>query len=327
MPPLETVGLGELGHALRIAAILLGLGLAMAFSPTTFGIEIGAVEGSRDARQRVLVIAAAVAAASTLLALLFLVINPTALHALWTGKLQPIVEQRWVDGVVGLVLVTVGIVQWRRAAVPRREKHSQSRLDRPGPLFLFVLAESLVSTTGPATMYLVVHNLSTIRPAALWPIGYLVFLVALVAPYVFLGIAVTRIPSAARWLSRLQSDLASRDLRRPIAVALMIAGALLVFVSVLGVVRTRSPAPDRSPEHATDEDRAVSAPHGKVVTALELPYKVEESLVQILPSNLCSTRLQACSRSGWRRCRETVTPWPIWPLRSRSSCGSWAARS
>ena len=109
-------------------------------------------------------------------------------------------------------------------------------MDRSGALFAFVAAESLVSATGPATMYLVVHTLSTIRPAALWPVAYAVFLVGLVAPFVFLGVAVTRIPVAARWLSRLANAVAERDLRRPIAGIVIGAGAVLSTVSILHIV-------------------------------------------------------------------------------------------
>ena len=237
MPPLEIALFDDLGHALSISGILVGLGIVMATSsPTTFGIEMGAVGGSPHARRRVLLIAGAVALSSTLLALVFLVINPTALHALWTGKLQPIVEQHWVDAFAGLVLVLVGLWQWRRAARPPRPKRDQSRLDRPGALFAFVAAESLVSATGPATMYLVVHTLSTISPAALWPIAYVVFLIGLVAPFVCLGVAVTRIPVAARWLSRLANAVAERDLRRPIAVIVIAAGAVLCTISIVHIV-------------------------------------------------------------------------------------------
>ena len=102
MPPLEIALFDDLGHALSTTGILVGLGIVMAASsPTTFGIEMGAVGGSPHARRRVLLITGAVALSSTLLALVFLVINPTALHALWTGKLQPIVEQHWVDAFAG----------------------------------------------------------------------------------------------------------------------------------------------------------------------------------------------------------------------------------
>jgi hypothetical protein len=112
MPPLEIALFGDLGHVVRITATLLGLGIVMAISPTTFGIEIGAVQGSSQARRRVLTIAAAVALSATVLAL------------------------------------------------------SQQQLARPAALFAFVAAESLISTTGPATMYLVVHTVSGVRPAA-----------------------------------------------------------------------------------------------------------------------------------------------------------------
>jgi len=237
MLPLEIALFDDLGHALSISGILVVLGIVMATSsPTTFGIEIGAVGGSPHARRTVLLIAGAVALSSTLLALLFLVINPTALHTLWTGKLEPIVEQHWVDAFAGLVLVLVGFWQWRRAARPPRPKRDQSRLDRPGTLFAFVAVESLVSATGPATMYLVVHTLSTISPAELWPFAYLIFLVGLAAPFICLGVAVTRIPVAARWLSRLANAVAERDLRRPIAVIVIATGAMVCAISIVHIV-------------------------------------------------------------------------------------------
>lgn len=237
MPPLEIALFDDLGRALSMTGVLVGLGILMATSsPTTFGIEMGAIGGAAHARRRVLLIAGAVALSSTLLALVFLVINPTALHALWTGKLEPIVEQHWVDAFAGLVLVLVGLWQWHRAARPPRPKRDQSRLDRSGALFAFVAAESLVSATGPPTMYLVVHTLSTIRTAVLWPFAYAAFLIGLVAPFVVLGVAATRIPVAARWLSRLANAVAERDLRRPIAVIVIAAGAVLCTISIVQVV-------------------------------------------------------------------------------------------
>jgi len=49
-------------------------------------------------------------------------------------------------------------------------------------------------------------------------------------------VAVTRIPVAARWLSRLANAVAERDLRRPIAGIVIGAGAVLSTVSILHIV-------------------------------------------------------------------------------------------
>jgi hypothetical protein len=232
---------GEVGYLLRTVGALLILGLVMGFSPTTFGIEIGELEHAKkhanEVRLRVMVIVVGVALAATILAALFLVVSPDTLHSLWTGKVRTIVEQRWLDAAVGVLLVTAGIIHWRRAAQPRKKRRSFKNLDRPRVLLALVLGESLISTTGPATMYLVVRTIGTSRPE-LWPIGYAVFLIGLAAPYAFLAFAITRMPGPARRLLQVQAALQRRDLRRPIASILIAAGVALMAWAVVEILRT-----------------------------------------------------------------------------------------
>ena len=101
--------LTDLGHLIRVVASLIGLGLVMAFSPTTFGIEIGTLDRPGTARRQVAVIAGAVAGAATLLAVIFLVVSPNTLAALTTGRVRSLLLQRWLDATVGLVLIMVGL--------------------------------------------------------------------------------------------------------------------------------------------------------------------------------------------------------------------------
>lgn len=112
MSPTAYALLGDVTHGLRVAGSLLGLGLIMGFSPTTYGIEVGTIEHAHQARLRVLVIAGAVALAATLLAALFLVVSPNTIEALWTGEVRTIIEQRWFDLAVGILIwATVEILR------------------------------------------------------------------------------------------------------------------------------------------------------------------------------------------------------------------------
>lgn len=77
----------------------------MAFSPTTFGIEITSLEQRQQARPRVLVIAVAVALAASIVAAHFLMVSPNTVHALWTGDLRDLTQQHWLDAGVGAVLL------------------------------------------------------------------------------------------------------------------------------------------------------------------------------------------------------------------------------
>ena len=134
-------------------------------------------------------------------------------------------------------MIVVGIIHWRRAARPRKQKATADRLDRPQVLFVVVLANSQLSTSSPATMYRVVRTMNSAAPA-LWPIEYLIFLIGLAAPYVVLAIALTRIPAFAHRVSQAVTSLEHRDLRRPVAVLVMAIGAVLVIWSGVGMLRT-----------------------------------------------------------------------------------------
>ena len=92
-----------------------------------------------------------------------------------------------------------------------------------------------MSASGPATMYLVVRTIGTLRPV-LWPLGYAVFLIALAAPYLLLAVAWTGLPDVARRVSAAMTRVSRLDLRRPIALALVVVGLALTLWAALPVV-------------------------------------------------------------------------------------------
>lgn len=226
MTPLEPAGpAGDIGALAAQLLLLLGLGVVMAFSPTTVGVEVTVLGRREGAVRRVAVIVAAVWAASLSLAALLSVVSPATLHALWTGRVEPVVAQRWFDVAVGLVLVVFAARRWRAARRPRRPR-APGRLDRPRVLAGIVALNCLVSTTGPATMYLVVRTTATM-PLLWWPAGYLAFLVGAALPYAVLAVLLVRVPRLETALGHGLARLARHDLRRPEAAAVASVGLLL----------------------------------------------------------------------------------------------------
>jgi hypothetical protein len=228
---LEVVGAeANAGALLGKLALLLGLGVVMAFSPTTVGMEVTVLGVRAGAVRRVGVIVGAIWVASLALALLLTVVSPATLHALWTGRVEPVVAQRWLDVGVGLALVVFGAWRWRAARRPRRARPA-GRLDRPRVLAGLVGLNCLVSTTGPATMYLVVRTTATM-PLGWWPVGYLAFLVGAALPYAVLAALLLRVPRLETALTHGLARFARLDLRRPEAVAVALVGLLLAAWSL-----------------------------------------------------------------------------------------------
>lgn len=233
MTPAEATNVvGDARHSLAAMAALFGFGLAVAFSPTNFGLQIDALERPGPRWRPVALIAGGTATAATAVAVLFLVVSPNTLHTLWTGHVRALMLQNWLDALVGGVLLAIGVRQWRRASRPRPPARSgRHALDRPRVLFVIVAANTLLSVSNPASVYLVVRTMGT-TAWSWWPVEYGIFLAGVLAPYALLGVALTRIPWLGRHVTQLMARLGHHDLRRPFAVGVMALGAALVSWSV-----------------------------------------------------------------------------------------------
>ncbi|WP_204912106.1 hypothetical protein [Microlunatus spumicola] len=211
--------------------VLLGLGLVMAFSPTTFGIELRTARDTSTVWRRVAVVTLGVVLAAVVLAGVTVAFGTVLLSALSRDGLRHLLTLRWLDLVAALLLVLAGTWRWLRRGRPTRRARRRTDLDRPGVLLAVVAGESLVSTTGPATMYLVVRTVAS-TSVDLRPLDVLVFLVGLVAPYLALGAVIARLP-----VDRAVSARAARHQRvwqELTALALVLAGLALGLVVVVG---------------------------------------------------------------------------------------------
>ena len=209
---------------------LLGLGLVMAFSPTTFGIELRTARGRSTTWRRVAVVTVGVVLAATVLAGLMSVFGAVLLSALPKDALRHLLTLRWLDLGAALLLVLAGTWRWLHRGRPTRPARRRIDLDRPGVLLAVVAGESLLSTTGPATMYLVVRTLAA-SPADLRPLGVLVFLVGLTAPYLILGRIIARLPAVPAAGARAARH--QRAWQELTALALVLAGLTLGLVALV----------------------------------------------------------------------------------------------
>lgn len=230
--PLIGVVSGWFGAA--VAAIVLGL--VMAFSPTVFTLEIGALSAARSPRRIAAIVAASAVTGSTLLLIVLQLVSPGTFDSLWRGSVEPLLLQRGVDLVVGTVIVITGVVQWNRGRrTPAPATTSRHELDRPRVLAGLVLVNTVAGSTALATVYLTIRTVDA-AVQAWWgrALIYLVFLATVALPYLALGWAWVRMPDLTRHLESWTHRIASHDWRRHIGAGLIVVGALIVLAALTG---------------------------------------------------------------------------------------------
>jgi uncharacterized membrane protein len=209
---------------------LLGLGFVMAFSPTTFGIELRTARARSTIWRRVAVVTIGVVLAATVLAGVMSAFGAVLLSALPKDGLRHLLTLRWLDLGAALLLVLAGTWRWLRRDRPARRARRRLDLDRPGVLLTVVTGESLLSTSGPATMYLVVGIIAS-TSTDLRPLDVLVFLVGLTAPYLTLGAIIARLPAERSASARAAHH--QRVWQELTAAALVLAGLTLGVVVIV----------------------------------------------------------------------------------------------
>lgn len=223
---------------------LLGLGLVMGFSPTLYGYTLHQLTRSRPASVRSMVIG--LVAASTLLVVVFQFFDPTNLTKLLRHRIDALLLARGVDIAAGICLVAAGTVMLilrrdDRAGSPRdparlRVPRNAAAMRYPRVRAALVgFGNTLIGFSGVATMYLVGRVASQVSDRLLLrALAYCVFLVTLVAPYLLVTWAWDRYPGFARRVRGGYAWVVDRDFKGPIAVGLLIVGAALLGLGLLG---------------------------------------------------------------------------------------------
>lgn len=94
---------------------------------------------------------------------------------------------------------------------------------------------TLIGVSDMATMYVTGRVIASASKDLAVEAGlYLVFLVAVVGPYLLLAVLWSRFPGLAHRLTALTDRLSRLDLRPVLAVALLLAGAVFAVLGIVG---------------------------------------------------------------------------------------------
>lgn len=224
----------NLAHLAGAIPYMLVLGIIMSFSPSTYGITIHTLVKDKDAFFAVRWIAIGVAAASTLLIIIFTPLNPTELIETFKGSVSKILLQQWVDRIAGILLVVSSWFIWRSRHTKRAPKKQPKDMVRElsaRKAFLLGFANTLAGTSGIATMYVTGRVLEGVSDSYLIKIPvYCVFLLGLLGPYIAVLYYWNRSPRVADDLTRGFDKIAGLNFRPLLAIAIFISGLVFLWL-------------------------------------------------------------------------------------------------
>jgi cytochrome c biogenesis protein CcdA len=226
----------DLGRVLGAVLGLIGLGFTMGFSPTLYDVTLHVLGNDRRPQRLIAWMTVGLAVGSTLLLLIFRVVNPTSIIAYLRGDVEAFLVQRIVDLTAGVLFVLAAVVVDRvRRLRPYRMRKVHPHDSGPRSMFLIGLANAVIGVSGIATMYVTGRVIAAASSAtAVDVLYYLVFLVPLVGPYLVVGWVWERYPALSRGIARVHAWVVRRDFRPLLALALLVAGLVFIVLGIWG---------------------------------------------------------------------------------------------
>ncbi|MYM19827.1 hypothetical protein GSY69_07555 [Brevibacterium sp. 5221] len=237
--------------AIVSAAIsLVGLGFAMGFSPTLYALVLRLLTRSAHAARSIRWITVGLTLGALFLLLLFRVVDPETLTALLRADTHRFLVHRSVDAAAAALLLLGGAIMLARLRRPPRDPHLGHRAlssgpgrpdsqhrdpERPGRMVLIGLAESIISVSGLATMYVTGRVIAAASHLlVVQAVLAVVFFAALAGQYLLLAWAWGAFPPLAHAMTRLYDRVTRIDTRPYVAAALLLAGCVFAVMAVFG---------------------------------------------------------------------------------------------
>ncbi|EYT63944.1 hypothetical protein G6031_10535 [Dietzia sp. CQ4] len=224
-----------------IAAVptLVGFGLALGLSPALYGATADILARNRNVRARLTWLLSGLASGATALGLLLHGVNPANLVDQVRQRGDAVVENHVVDLVVGVVLLVAAcaMVVWLRVVPvrPQRPERAPDQNSPPAALFVLGFSSAIIGLTTLPIMYLTGRLVESVSSDPVLRLcAYLVFVLALVAPFVLLAWVWSRFPVATRKVTDVYERMLGWDTRW-VSFGVMVFGgiALLVFATLV----------------------------------------------------------------------------------------------
>ena len=227
---------GDLIRLAGAAVSLLGLGLVMGISPTLIAVALRVLAEVHRPNRTIGFMLAGLTVGSTALLLVLQIVDPRSFEALLTHDAEGVLVRRGVDLTAGSLFLVASVFLWVHARAPLRPREPRrSPTGNPWEMMLIGALNAVVSVSGVATMYLTARLLrGASEDDVIRAIGYAVFVVALVSPYVLLAWAWERFPAVSRRLSAFFGRLASADLRPAEAALTSLVGLIFLGLGIWG---------------------------------------------------------------------------------------------
>lgn len=227
---------GDLIRLAGAAVSLLGLGLVMGISPTLIAVALRVLAEVHRPNRAIGFMLAGLTVGSTALLLVLQIVDPRSFEALLTNDAEGVLVRRGVDLTAGSLFLVASVFLWVHARAPLRPREPRrSPTGNPWEMMLIGALNAVVSVSGVATMYLTARLLrGASEDDVIRAIGYAVFVVALVSPYVLLAWAWERFPAVSRRLSAFFGRLASADLRPAEAALTSLVGLIFLGLGIWG---------------------------------------------------------------------------------------------
>ena len=227
------------GDLIRLAGAtlsLLGLGVVMGVSPTLIAVTLRVLTEIQQPNRPIGFMLAGLTAGSTALLLVLQIVDPRSFEALLKHDVEGVLVRRSVDLLAGALFLVASVPMWVRARAPRKPRAPKPPpTGNPWEMVLIGALNAVVSVSGIATMYLTARLIRGASDADLIrAIGYVIFVVALVSPYVLLAWVWERFPRVSRRLSAFFGRLAAADLRPAEAALTSLVGLIFLGLGTAG---------------------------------------------------------------------------------------------
>jgi hypothetical protein len=218
---------------------LVVLGLTYGFSPPLYGVTLHLLARNRRPIRAVVYLTVGMALSATLLLLAFRTFDPTTLAKEFSGEVAHLLVQTVVDLVVGSLLLLAGlvfVVRARRPHAPTVHGRAESRSPRAQAQALIGVgfANTAIGVAPPVTTYVTGRVIGGMSEYLLVQfLGFLVFLAAIIAPYIAAAYLWRRLPTLSSRVARGWARLARIDLRPLVAWGLVVAGAVFLTLGAV----------------------------------------------------------------------------------------------
>lgn len=212
-------------------AALMGLALSIGVHPATYGATIDMLARKINWFPRLCWMTAGLATGATVLFVVFQFVNPHRLVVRAEHSVKHVIADHVVDLVVGvLCLVSAGVVVGWRLLQRELPLHERSELKSDAQMtayFVIGVSSSIVGFTTLPVMYLTTRVVSGLSPVlAPRVVGYLIFLVVLVAPFFVIAVVWTKVPKLTDKIHAAYVRALRWDYRFVLAGVLAIIGLL-----------------------------------------------------------------------------------------------------